>query len=119
MAKPTAIEDLHKLADKSSSLSPNVYPARLCVFWLGNTMRCEAEQTARKTGRCQMRVVAPGERFCRFHHPDYHDQTIADLERRKAAYWARKRAEKAIDAPPISRGCIRTKPRRKDEPAGS
>jgi hypothetical protein len=59
--------------------------------------RCEVEQTARGTGRCQMRVVRPGERFCRFHHPAYRDQTIADLERRKAKYWQGYRRAKIIE----------------------
>jgi hypothetical protein len=49
--------------------------------------RCEASQTARGTGRCQMRVVGPGETLCRFHHPLHRTQTLADLERRKARYW--------------------------------
>jgi hypothetical protein len=58
--------------------------------------RCEAKQTARGTGRCQMRVVGPGETLCRFHHPLHRTQTLADLERRKARYWKGYRKAKII-----------------------
>ena len=56
--------------------------------------RCEAANTARGTGRCKMRVVRLGETLCRFHHPEYRDRTIADLERRKAKYWENFRRAK-------------------------
>jgi hypothetical protein len=58
-----------------------------------NFGRCESNVSTRRVGRCNMAVVAEGERFCRYHHPAHRAATQADMRRRAAE--ARIRKERA------------------------
>jgi hypothetical protein len=56
-------------------------------------MRCTAV-VASTGARCKMRVPEPGYTMCRYHHPALKPATHALNRQRRAAYYARRRAEK-------------------------
>jgi hypothetical protein len=56
--------------------------------------RCEG--TTIRGERCRMTEHRKGMRFCRYHHYDLREATIADNTRRLRAYWDRYRLAAAL-----------------------